>query len=134
MRFDQARHAQTPLPRRWMVSVSDSMGGSYWRLWRLVGTPSWRFGIYRKVRRLFRPCGIEHLMYRRRARQFASLEKSKSQKSASQRTRKPGRNDARLVSELRSKRLVFTVTAGRTGTTLVTNLLKLLPDTTALHE
>src|SRR5262249_41486598 len=73
-------------------------------------------------------------MYYRRARRFASLEESASPQSASPGTGSPFRNDARLLAELRSRKLVFTVTAGRTGTTLVTNLLKLLPDTTALHE
>jgi len=100
------------------------MNGSYWRLWRLVGTRSWRFRMYRQMRRLFRPCGIEHLRYLVRARRFARLETAQ---------RLP-RADARLLTELRAKNLVFTVTAGRTGTTLLTNLLALLPDTTALHE
>src|SRR5689334_669598 len=87
----------------WMASVADRMNGSYWRLWRLVGTRSWRFRLYRQMRRLFRPCGIEHLRYLVRARRFAKLETAQ---------RLP-RADARLLTELRSKNLVFAVTAGR---------------------
>jgi hypothetical protein len=115
---------RSPLISRLMASVANAMGGCYWRVWRLIGTPSWRFRHYRKLRRLARPFGIERLRYHLRARRFARLEKSAGLVQA----------DARLLSELGLKNLVFTVTAGRTGTTLLTNLLKALPDTTALHE
>ena len=114
----------SPLLPPLMALLADATGSSYWRPWRLVGTPSWRFRHYRKLRRLARPFGIERLRYHLRARRFARLEKSASLVRA----------DARLLTKLRSKNLVFTVTAGRTGTTLLTSLLKLLPDTTALHE
>jgi len=39
-----------------------------------------------------------------------------------------------LLARVREKNLVFTVTAGRTGTMLLRNLLALAPDTTSLHE
>ncbi len=39
-----------------------------------------------------------------------------------------------LLAEVGKKRLVFTVTAGRTGTAYLRKLLDLLPDTTSLHE
>lgn len=39
-----------------------------------------------------------------------------------------------VLSRTRTKNLVFTVTAGRTGTLFLQKLLSLLPDTTSLHE
>ena len=48
--------------------------------------------------------------------------------------RQPLRDRAALLEAVRDKRLVFTVTAGRTGTTYLTHLLALCPDTTSLHE
>ncbi len=47
--------------------------------------------------------------------------------------RPPGDVEA-LVAAVRGKNLVFTVTAGRTGTTYLQRLLALCPDTTSLHE
>lgn len=47
--------------------------------------------------------------------------------------RPPGDVEA-LVAAARAKNLVFTVTAGRTGTTYLQHLLALCPDTTSLHE
>ncbi len=47
--------------------------------------------------------------------------------------RPPG-DPAALLAALRAKTLVFSVTAGRTGTTFVARLLALCPDTTSLHE
>jgi hypothetical protein len=41
---------------------------------------------------------------------------------------------AALLATVRRMRLVFTVTAGRTGTTYLTRLFALLPDTVSLHE
>ena len=38
------------------------------------------------------------------------------------------------LGAVRAKTLVVTVTAGRTGTTFLTHLLALCPDTTSLHE
>lgn len=47
--------------------------------------------------------------------------------------RPPADVDA-LLATVRAKALVVTVTAGRTGTTFLTHLLALCPDTTSLHE
>lgn len=42
--------------------------------------------------------------------------------------------DSELLSKVRDKRCVFTVTAGRTGTNLLQKLFSLLPDTLSEHE
>lgn len=47
---------------------------------------------------------------------------------------RPPADEQALLARLRDKRLVVTVTAGRTGTTFLTHLLALCPDTTSLHE
>lgn len=47
---------------------------------------------------------------------------------------RPLRDREALLAAIRRKHLVFTVTAGRTGTTYVTRLGELLPDTVSLHE
>ncbi|MFN8641067.1 MAG: hypothetical protein U0802_05170 [Candidatus Binatia bacterium] len=47
---------------------------------------------------------------------------------------RPLRDRDALLAAIRRKHLVFTVTAGRTGTTYVTRLGELLPDTVSLHE
>jgi hypothetical protein len=47
---------------------------------------------------------------------------------------RPPADAAALLAALRAKTLVFSVTAGRTGTTYVARLLALCPDTTSLHE
>jgi hypothetical protein len=43
-------------------------------------------------------------------------------------------NAAALIAAARAKNLVFTVTAGRTGTTYLQRLLALCPETVSLHE
>lgn len=48
--------------------------------------------------------------------------------------RRPLHDRQALVEAVRRKHLVFTVTAGRTGTTYVTRLGELFPDTVSLHE
>ena len=48
--------------------------------------------------------------------------------------RHPLRDRDALLAEVRRKHLIFTVTAGRTGTTYVTRLGELLPNTVSLHE
>ncbi|MBX3024742.1 hypothetical protein KF840_07515 [bacterium] len=48
--------------------------------------------------------------------------------------RRPLRDRQALLDALRRKHLVFCVTAGRTGTTYVTRLGELFPDTVSLHE
>lgn len=48
--------------------------------------------------------------------------------------RQPLRDRRALIEAGRRKHLVFTLTAGRTGTTYVTRLGELLPDTVSLHE
>jgi len=50
------------------------------------------------------------------------------------RHRRPPRDPAALLDAIKHKQLVFTVTAGRTGTTYLTHLLALFPDITSLHE
>jgi hypothetical protein len=50
------------------------------------------------------------------------------------RLRRPSQDRAALLAAVRRKHLVFTVTAGRTGTTYVTRLGELLPNTVSLHE
>ncbi len=48
--------------------------------------------------------------------------------------RHPVGDRAALLEMVREKHLVFTITAGRTGTTYVTRLGELFPDTVSLHE
>lgn len=48
--------------------------------------------------------------------------------------RRPLRDREALLAAVRRKHLVLSVTAGRTGTTYVTRLGELLPDTVSLHE
>jgi hypothetical protein len=74
--------------------------------------------------RAFLPFGIEWLLYYRRHRFFISI---------TERHRYDG-DVAIPLAELREKNLVFTVTAGRTGTLFAQQLFALLPDTTSLHE
>jgi hypothetical protein len=50
------------------------------------------------------------------------------------RFRAPADDPTALVDAVRRKHLVFTVTAGRSGTTYLTHLFELLPDITSLHE
>ena len=50
------------------------------------------------------------------------------------RFRAPADDPAALIAAVQRKHLVFTVTAGRTGTTYLTHLFALLPDITSLHE
>lgn len=48
--------------------------------------------------------------------------------------RQPPADPAALLAAVRATQLTFTVTAGRTGTTFVTRLGELFPDTVSLHE
>ncbi len=48
--------------------------------------------------------------------------------------RRPCAQIADLLAAVRRKNLVFTITAGRTGTVYLQQLLELFPDTTSLHE
>jgi hypothetical protein len=48
--------------------------------------------------------------------------------------RRPPADVDALLAAVRRKTLVFTITAGRTGTTYLQELLGLFPDTTSLHE
>jgi len=48
--------------------------------------------------------------------------------------RRPARDSAALIEAVRRKHLIFTVTAGRTGTSYLMHLFGLFPDTTSLHE
>ncbi len=48
--------------------------------------------------------------------------------------RRPAVDSDALLAELHRRELVFTITAGRTGTTYLTRLCELLPDTVSVHE
>jgi len=50
------------------------------------------------------------------------------------RFRTPPADPAALIEAVKRKQLVFTVTAGRSGTTYLTHLFELLPDIASLHE
>src|SRR5258708_5561452 len=77
-----------------------------------------------QLRRLARPLGGELIYYHLR---YRSLEWS---------TRRYYRHCSSewLINSVKEKNLVFSVTAGRTGTLFTKMLLSLLPDTTSLHE
>lgn len=48
--------------------------------------------------------------------------------------RRPAADSDALLAALHRRELVFTITAGRTGTTYLTRLCELLPDTCSVHE
>jgi len=75
-------------------------------------------------RKLARALGFEFLYYRVRNR---SLER------VTRRYRRHCEPTA-LLAGVKEKNLIFSVTAGRTGTLFVQKLLSTLPDTTSLHE
>jgi hypothetical protein len=77
-----------------------------------------------KLRKLARPLGIEFFYYCVRNRSFERVTRHYQRHS----------EPRALLAGIKEKNLVFTVTAGRTGTLFVQKLLSTLPDTTSLHE
>ena len=69
-----------------------------------------------------------------RLRERAFLAKQRWRLGRLEAWRRPAADEAALLARVREKTLVVTVTAGRTGTTFLTHLLALCPDTTSLHE
>lgn len=67
-------------------------------------------------------------------RERAFLAKQRRRLTRLARWHRPPADAAALLAAVRAKTLVVTVTAGRTGTTFLTHLLALCPDTTSLHE
>lgn len=67
-------------------------------------------------------------------RERAFLAKQGRRLSRLARWHRPPADAAALLAAVRAKTVVLTVTAGRTGTTFLTRLLALCPDTTSLHE
>jgi hypothetical protein len=67
-------------------------------------------------------------------RQRAFLAKQRRRLSRLDAWHRPPRDPAAMLDAVRRKTLVVTVTAGRTGTTFLTHLLALCPDTTSRHE
>jgi hypothetical protein len=67
-------------------------------------------------------------------RERAFLAKQRRRLSRLSRWHRPPADVTALLAAVRAKTLVVTVTAGRTGTTFLTHLLALCPDTTSLHE
>ena len=77
-----------------------------------------------RVRRFLRRLGIEWLLYYHHHRHFVLT---------AQRYRQHG-NSAEVLSKLRNVNLVFTATAGRSGTMFAHNLFSFLPNVTSQHE
>src|SRR5262245_40828329 len=71
---------------------------------------------------------IEPLAFPVRERAFLAKQRRRLDRLAAY------RRPAIAAGALRDRTLVFTVTAGRTGTTYLTHLLALCPDTTSAHE
>lgn len=77
------------------------------------------------LRRLARPLGGEFIYYHLR---YRSLQRT------TLRYYRHCSDQNFLIGSVKEKNLVFSVTAGRTGTLFTQLLLSLLPDTTSLHE
>jgi hypothetical protein len=75
-------------------------------------------------RRYLRPFGIEWLLYHYRHREFSRITDA---------YRKSGDTTA-MLAKLVTKNLIFTVTAGRSGTLFARQLFALLPNVTSEHE
>ncbi len=69
-----------------------------------------------------------------RAHEEAFLAKQRRRMVRIAAYRRPPRDRDALLEAVRRKRLVFSITAGRTGTVYLQQLLGLFPDTTSLHE
>jgi hypothetical protein len=87
-------------------------------------TVRWLYDVACKLRKWARPLRGEFLYFHLRNR---SLEWT------TRRHRRPS-DPHSLIDAVKEKNLVFSVTAGRTGTLFAQGLLQLLPDTTSLHE
>jgi hypothetical protein len=72
------------------------------------------------------------LAFALRERAFLLNQRRRLRRLATYRT--PPSDVAALIERVRRKQLVFTVTAGRTGTTYLTRLLGLFPNTASTHE
>ena len=77
-----------------------------------------------RARRALRRLGFEWLLYHNHRRYFVRT---------AQRYRQHG-NTTEVLSKLRNMNLVFTVTAGRSGTMFAHNLFSFLPNVTSEHE
>ncbi len=71
-------------------------------------------------------------LFRLRERAFLAKQRQRLPRLAP--WHRPPTDVAALLAAVREKTLVVTVTAGRTGTTFLTHLLALCPDTTSRHE
>lgn len=69
-----------------------------------------------------------------RLREQAMLSKQRRRLVRIAAYRRPPADPGALLAAVRRKTLVFTITAGRTGTVYLQRLLGLFPDTTSLHE
>jgi hypothetical protein len=69
-----------------------------------------------------------------RVREAAFLAKQRRRLVRIAAYRRPWPDTAALLAAVQRKQLVFTITAGRTGTVYLQKLLGLFPDTTSLHE
>jgi hypothetical protein len=69
-----------------------------------------------------------------RLREQAMLRKQRRRLVRIAAYRRPPADADALLAAVRRKNLVFTITAGRTGTAYLQRLLGLFPDTTSLHE
>ena len=76
------------------------------------------------LRKLLRPLGIEWILYYHRHHHFMNTTVRYCQPA----------EPVELLPKLHNMNLVFTVTAGRTGTFFVHKLFSLLPDVTSEHE
>ncbi|MDX2165750.1 MAG: hypothetical protein SF182_01745 [Deltaproteobacteria bacterium] len=75
---------------------------------------------------------LPHWVFRLREQAFLLRQRRRVQRLHA--LHRPPPNPAALLIAVRGKTLVLTVTAGRTGTTFLTHLLALCPDTTSTHE
>ncbi len=80
----------------------------------------------------WRPMALPDAAFRLRERAF--LVRQRRRLAALAPWHRPPGDVAALLAALRRKTLVLVVTAGRTGTTFLTELLALCPDTTSTHE
>jgi len=69
-----------------------------------------------------------------RLRERAFLAKQRRRLARLDAWHRPAADEAALLAAVRAKTLVVAITAGRTGTTFLTHLLALCPDTTSTHE
>jgi len=80
-----------------------------------------------QIRRALRPLGYEAYLFRKQR-----LEMSKLLESARERSTRLSLASAQEVTN--SKNLIFTVTAGRSGSKFLADLFRIVPDTASRHE